>query len=65
MNKLHRYNEKTGRKEFYIEVEGYKVDIGHPQDLVIGAINAQDLHHILNKEWLEFDNTVIRKIYIG
>lgn len=22
MNKLHRYNEKTGRKEFYIVVEG-------------------------------------------
>lgn len=60
MRTLHRYNEKTGRKEFYIEVEGIQGGYRTPLGLCDRCYTFNkciDLARLSKEEWEEFENS--------
>jgi hypothetical protein len=54
MSNLQRFNEKTGRKEFYIEVKG--IPGGYWTALGL-CDKCYGLAKLSNEEWLEFENS--------
>jgi hypothetical protein len=64
MSTLHRFNEKTGRKEFYIQVEGIPGGYWTPLGLCDRCYTFNKclgLARLSKEEWEEFEQEYIMK----